>query len=65
MELKVLRIFDDKKQFEKKATELLEEGFEIQKETFQVEQHKHLTGVFFTCMFIKKESIYNSVIDNN
>ena len=54
MELKVLRIFDDKKQFEKKATELLEEGFEIQKETFQVEQHKHLTGVFFTCVFIKK-----------
>ena len=54
MELKVLRIFDDKKQFEKKATELLEEGFEIQKETFQVERPRHLTGVYFTCMFIKK-----------
>ena len=36
MELKVLRIFDDKKQFEEKATKLLEEGFEIQKETFKV-----------------------------
>ena len=52
MKLKVLRIFDDKKQFEKEATEMLEEGFEIQKETFQVEQSRHLTGVYFTCVFI-------------
>ena len=54
MEIKVLRIFDDKQKFEKEATELLEEGFEMQKETFQVDQPRHLTGVYFTCLFIKK-----------